>query len=112
MPARQVVFAAAIFLGGTAAQAGAAPLIPLPLRAFLQSKEGVESVRWRHRHYRDSFWSGRDRDAPGNERGDSDSSSASGTIRNLNSATPPTGSEIFGPSFRRRGGWVDPPPAR
>jgi len=106
MPARQVVFAAAIFLGGTAAQTGAAPLIPPPLRAFLQSNQGVESVRWRHRHYRDSFWSGR------GEAGAGDSSSASSTMRSLKSATPGTGSEIFGPQFRRRGGWVDPPPPR
>jgi len=109
MPARQVVFAAAIFLGGAAAQAGAAPLIPLPLRAFLQSNQGVEAVRWRQRHYRDSFWNGR---GNGAERADSESSSASSPMRSLNSATPPTGSEIFGPSFRRRGGWVDPPPPR
>ena len=99
MPACQVALAAAIF----------APLIPLPLRAFLQSKEGVEVVRWRHRRYRDSFWSGR---GDGAERGDSESSSASSTMRSLNSAAPPTGSEIFGPQFRRRGGWVDPPPPR
>jgi hypothetical protein len=109
MPSRQVLFAAAIFLGGAAAQAGAASLIPPPLRVFLQSNQGVEAVRWRHRHYRDSFWSGR---GDGAERGDSESSSASSTMRSLNSATPPAGSEIFGPSFRRRGGWVDPPPAR
>jgi len=108
MPACQVALAAAILLGGAMAQAGAAPLIPLPLRAFLQSKEGVEVVRWRHRHYRD-FWSGR---GDGAERGDSDSSSPSSTMRSLNSAAPPTGSEIFGPQFRRRGGWVDPPPPR
>jgi hypothetical protein len=109
MPARQVLFAAAILLGGAAAQAAASPPIALPLGAFLQSKEGVEAVRWRHRHSRDSFWSGR---GDGAERGDSDSSSASSPMRSLNSASPPTGSEVFGPSFRRRGGWVDPPPPR
>jgi len=106
MPARQIVFAAAIFLGGTAAQTGAAPLIPLPLPAFLQANQGVEAVRWRHRHYRGPFWNGR------GDAGDSDPSSASSTMRSLKSATPGTGSEIFGPQFRRRGGWVDPPPPR
>src|SRR5207247_2354428 len=84
-------FCAAIFLAGTAAQVAAAPLIPPPLPAFLQSNQGVESVRWRHRHYRDSFWSGR------GEAGDGDSSSVSSTMRSLKSATPGTGSEIFGP---------------
>ena len=106
MPARQVVFAAAIFLGSTAAQTGAAPLTPPPVRAFLQSNQAVETVRWRHRHYRDSFGSGR------GDMGNSDSSSASSAMRSLKSATPGTGSEIFGPQFRRRGGWVDPPPPR
>jgi hypothetical protein len=115
MPARQAVFAAAILLGCAAAQAAASPLISLPLGAFAQSNKGVQTVRWRHRHYRD-FWSGRDRDAPWSERadnrGDSDASSASSPMRSLNSATPGAGSEIFGPQFRRRGGWVVPPPPR
>src|SRR6266403_4586066 len=59
MPARQLVVAAAILLGGAAAQAGAAPPILRPPGAFLQSNHAVETVRWRHRHYRDFFWNGR-----------------------------------------------------
>jgi hypothetical protein len=106
MPARQLVVAAVILLGGAAAQAGAAPPILLPVDAFLQSNHAVETVRWRHRHYRDFFWSGRA------DRDDSDASNSSSTMRSLNSATPGAASEIFGPQFRRRGGWVDPPPPR
>jgi hypothetical protein len=109
MPARQLVVAAAILLGGAAAQAGAAPPILLPLGAFLQSNHGVETVRWRYRHYRDFFRNGR---ADGADRGDSDPSNSSSTMRSLNSATPGVASEIFGPQFHRRGGWVDPPPPR
>jgi len=109
MPARQLAVAAAVLLGGAAAQARAAPPILLPLGAFLQSNQAVETVRWRYRHYRDLFWNGR---ADGADRGDSDPSNSSSRMRSLNSATPGVASEIFGPQFRRRGGWVDPPPPR
>jgi hypothetical protein len=109
MPARQLVVAAAILLGGAAAQAGAAPPILRPPGAFLQSNYAVETVRWRNRHYRDFFWNGR---GGGADRGDSDPSNSSSTMRSLNTATPGVASEIFGPQFRRRGGWVDPPPPR
>jgi len=102
MQARQAVLAA-ILLGGAVAQAGAAPLISLPLRAVLQSKDAVGTVRWRYRHYRDFFWNG---------RGHSDPSDSNSAMRPLNSTTPGTSAEIFGPQLRRRGGWVDPPPAR
>src|SRR5438034_3002185 len=56
MRARQAFFAVAIFLGCAAVDAAASPLIPVPSGAFLQANRGLDTVRWRHRHYRDFFW--------------------------------------------------------
>ena len=109
MRARQALFAAAIFCAGAAQAAAASPLIPVPSGAFLQASSGIDMVRWRHRHSWPFFWSGR-----GNSvgRGDTDGSSSSSATRSLNTATPPTGSEIFRLDLPRRRGWVDPPPPR
>ena len=91
MRARQAFFAAAIFCA-CAAQAAASPLAPVPSGAFLQANSGIENVRWRHRHHRGFFWSERG-DPVG--RGDTDAFSPNSGARNLNSAIPPPGSEIF-----------------
>jgi hypothetical protein len=108
MRARQAFFAAAIFCA-CAAQAAASPLTPVPSGAFLQANSGIENVRWRHRHFWPFFWNGR---GDGVGRGDTDGSSSSSATRSLNTAIPPTGSEIFRLDLPRRRGWVDPPPPR
>src|SRR6266852_4334070 len=109
MRARQAFFAVAIFLGCAAVDAAASPLIPVPSGAFLQANRGLDTVRWRHRHYPDFFWRERG-DTVG--RGDIDASASSSAGRGLNGAIPPTGSEIFRLNPPRRRGWVDPPPPR
>jgi hypothetical protein len=108
MLAPQLVLAAGIFVACAAAGAAASPLIPMPSSASLRSDSGIETVRWRYRHYR-GFWSGRG-DSIG--RGDTDGLSSSGATRSLNGAVPPARSEIFRPDLPRRRGWVDPPPPR
>jgi len=109
MRARQTLFAAVIFIGCAAAEAAASPLIPAPLNASVQGNSGIETVRWRHRHYRGFFWSERG-DTIG--RGDADAFSSSSAARSLNRAVPPAGSQIFRLDPPRRRGWVDPPPPR
>src|SRR5262249_56602102 len=59
MRLRQVILAAAIFLGGAAGEAAASPLIQMPPGVFLHANSGVDTVRWRHRYARPFFWSGR-----------------------------------------------------
>jgi hypothetical protein len=103
----QVILAAAISLACAAAEAAASPLMPMPSGIFLHENSGIDTVRWRHR--RPFFWSGRGASVG---RGDTDGSSSSGAARSLNSAVPPTGSEIFRLDLPRRRGWVDPPPPR
>ena len=103
------VILAVISLGCGAAEAAASPLIPMPSGAFPQANSGIDTVRWRHRHSWPFFWSGR---GDGVGRGDTDGSSSSSATRALNSAIPPTGSEIFRLDLPRRRGWVDPPPPR
>lgn len=106
----QVILAAAISLGCAAAEAAASPLIPMPSVAFPHANSGIDTVRWRYRHSRPFFWSGRG-DTVG--RGDADAAfSSSSAARSLNSAVPPAGSEIFRLDPPRRRGWVDPPPPR
>jgi len=109
MRLRQVILAAAIFLGGAAGEAAASPLIQMPPGVFLHANSGVDTVRWRHRYARPFFWSGRG-DSVG--RSDTDGSSSNRAARSLNSAIPPTGSEVFRLDLPRRRGWVDPPPPR
>ena len=103
------VILAVISVGCGAVEAAASPLIPMPSGAFLHANSGIDTVRWRHRHSRPFFWSGRD-DSVG--RGNTDASGSNGAARSLNSAIPPTGSEIFRLDLPRRRGWVDPPPPR
>jgi len=108
MRARQVAFAAAIFFGG-AADATASPLIGPSSAAVLHADRGTEVVRWRHRHHRDSYWSGRG-DSVG--RGETDGFTASPATRSPTGTPPSAGSEIFRLDVPRRRGWVDPPPPR
>jgi len=108
MRARQVAFAAAIFFGD-AADTTASPLLVPPSAAVLHASSGVETVRWRHRHHRGFFWSGRG-DSVG--RGGNDGFSASTATRGPNGAVPSAGSEIFRLGQPRRRGWVDPPSPR
>jgi hypothetical protein len=106
MRACQVAFAAAIFLGG-AADAAASALIAPPSVAILDANSRTETVRWRHRRYRDFSWSGRG-DSVG--RGETEGFSAN-SARGPNGAVPSADSEIFRLDVPRRG-WVDPPPPR
>jgi len=103
MRARQIVCAAAIFLGCSAAQAAASP------RIFLHTNSGIDTARWRYRHRRDFYWSGRG-DSVG--PADTDAYGASGAVRSPNTAAPRAGSGIFRLDPPRRRGWVDPPPPR
>jgi hypothetical protein len=98
MLAPQLILAAGIFVGCGAAGAAASPLMATPGSALLLSNTSsdVEAVRWRYRHYRSSFWSGRGDSTVG--RGDTGGSNSASATRSLNGATP------------RRRGWVDPPP--
>jgi len=89
MRARQAFFAIAIFLGCAAAGAAAAPLIPVPSGAFLRANRGLDTVRWRHRHYRDFFWRERG-DTVG--RSDADAFGSSTPARGLNSSVSPPSS--------------------
>jgi hypothetical protein len=109
MRARQAFFAVAIFLGCAAVDAAASPLIPVPSGAFLQANRGLDTVRWRHRRYRDFFWRERG-DTVG--RSDADAFSSGIPARGQTSSVLPPSSEIFGLNPPRRRGWVDPPPPR
>jgi hypothetical protein len=109
MRVRQIVCAAAIFLGCSAAQAAASPLIAVSSGTFLHTDRGIDTVRWRYRHRRDFYWSGRG-DSVG--PADTDAYGASGAVRSPNTAAPRAGSGIFRLDPPRRRGWVDPPPPR
>jgi len=106
MRARQIAFAAAIFLGG-AADAAASPLIAPSSVAVLHADRGTEVVRWRHRSHRGSSWSGRGDSIGG---GETDGFSAGPATGGPNGAAPSASSEIFRLDVPRRRGWVDPPP--
>src|SRR5262249_57579242 len=92
MGAHEVVCGAAIFLGCAAAQAAASPLIAVPSGTFLHTNSGIDTVRWRYRHRRDFYWSGRG-DSVG--PADTDAYGASGAVRSPNTAAPRAGSGIF-----------------
>jgi hypothetical protein len=133
---------AGVVLLGWAGASTASPLIPMQARVSLKPQNIVEAVRWRHRHrdyfrskrsddvdgavrsfigenrsatpeivpsdlgrryHRGRFWGGR-RDANRDETG--------GGALSLNGANRFTPSEVIRSNPRRRGGWVDPPPAQ
>jgi hypothetical protein len=108
MRAREVAFAAAIFLSG-AADATASPLLAPPSAAVLHANGGTESVRWRHRH---DGGSSRSRRGDSLGRGETDGFSASTATPGPKTAVPSAGSEIFRLDQPRRRGWVDPPSPR
>jgi hypothetical protein len=83
MRAHEVVCAAVVFLGCAVGQAASSPLIAVPSGTFLHTNSGIDTVRWRHRHRRDFYWSGRD-DSGG--PGDTEGYSASSAVRSPNTA--------------------------
>jgi hypothetical protein len=94
---------AALILLGWAGGVTASPLIPALASVSLQAQGDIEAVRWRHRRYRDYFWG---------ERRDSDRNDTDGFAANAYGANRFTLPEVVRPDFRRRRGWVDPPPAQ
>jgi hypothetical protein len=141
MRLRRLALAGVVLLGWAGAST-ASPLIPMQARVSLKPQNIVEAARWRHRHrdfrskrsddadgaarsfigenrsataevvpsdlgrryHRGRFWGGR-RDANRDETG----GVALGLNRGANRFTP---SEVVRSNPRRRGGWVDPPPAQ
>src|SRR2546430_9374640 len=103
MRARQAFFAVAIFLGCAAVDAAASPLIPVPSGAFLQANRGLDTVRWRHRHYRAFFWRERG-DTVG--RSDADAFRSSTPARGLTISAPPPSSESFRLNRPGLAGWA------
>jgi hypothetical protein len=141
MRLRRLALAGVVLLGWAGAST-ASPLIPMQARVSLKPQNIVEAARWRHRHrdfrskrsddadgaarsfigenrsataevvpsdlgrryHRGRFWGGR-RDANRDETG----GVALSLNRGANRFTP---SEVVRSNPRRRGGWVDPPPAQ
>jgi len=130
---------AALLVLACAGAAGGSPLRPSFVGAALQSKVDVEAVGWRYRHTRSYFWGGRrngdvDRDVADSlasrsnadiettsrrrhrrDYGQNDRPGASALLETDASGaalTGPTASAAGWPDRRRRGRWVDPPPAR
>jgi hypothetical protein len=141
MRLRRLALAGVVLLGWAGAST-ASPLIPMQARVSLKPQNIVEDARWRHRHrdfrskrsddadgaarsfigenrsataevvpsdlgrryHRGRFWGGR-RDANRDETG----GVALSLNRGANRFTP---SEVVRSNPRRRGGWVDPPPAQ
>lgn len=92
---------AAVMLVGAAGGAEAFPPIPARAGVALQSHSDIEVIRWRHRHHRGYFWSER-READRDDR-------FALSFNGANRFAPP---DVVRADPRRRGGWVDPPPAR
>lgn len=92
---------AAVMLVGVTGGVEAFPAVPARASVALQSQGDIEIIRWRHRHHRGYFWSER-RDADRDDRFDL-------SFNGANRFGLPDGVR---PDPRRRGGWVDPPPAR
>jgi hypothetical protein len=133
---RRLALAGVVLLGWAGAST-ASPLIPMQAGVSLKPQNIIEAARWRHRHrgyfrsersddtassftgenrsaipevvpsdlsrryHRGRFWGGR-RDANRDETG--------GIA--LNGANRFTPSEVVRPNPRRRGAWIDPPPAQ
>lgn len=92
---------AAVMLVGVTGGGEAFPVVPVRAGVALQSQGNIEVIRWRHRHHRGYFWSER-RDADRDDRFDL-------SFNGANRFGLPDGVR---PDPRRRGGWVEPPPAR
>jgi hypothetical protein len=131
---------AALLVLACAGGAGGSPLLPSFAGAALQSKVDVEAVGWRYRHARGYFWRGRRSDDVARDGADSLASRSNGDIETtpwrrhrrdygwndrarasaLRDETVASGATLTGPTAaaagwpdrRRRGRWVDPPPAR
>jgi hypothetical protein len=131
---------AALLVLACAGRAGGSPLLPSFVGAALQSKADVEAVGWRYRHTRSYFWGGRRSGDFARDGADGLASRSNGDIETTPrrrhrrdygrndlpgasalrdetdgsgaTLTSPTASAAGWPDRRRRGRWVDPPPAR
>jgi hypothetical protein len=131
---------AALLVLACAGGAGGSPLLPSIVGAALQSKVDVEAVGWRYRHARSYFWGRRRGDDVDRDVADGLASRSNADIETtqwrrhrrdygrkgrldasaVRDETDASGAALSGPTAsaagwpdrRRRGRWVDPPPAR